>query len=120
MCQDWLGKDFQNVREFLAEVKERAQARRKRDGPVRYSNFTGGEPGSAAAPEKRAAAALCYAYNVKDGEFYVGYSGYPGGMTYRVPKTTREEYRFVTLENRTDQSQRRQERLMYELDGVGS
>jgi hypothetical protein len=118
MCQDWLGS-FGSTGRFLDHVKKRVAERRYRDGPVRDSSFRGGEPGSSPAPEKRGGADLCYAYNPKDGEFYVGYSGYSGGMTYQVPRTgTHKE---VTLSGSTSQSERRQERFEREVDiGKGS
>jgi hypothetical protein len=113
MCTDWLGRE--GVRGFLNGVKERAQARRDRDGPQRFESFRGGEPGSAPAPGKRAEADLCYAFSVKDGRFYVGYSGYSGGMTYRIPGSD-DEYHDVTLGRETTQSARRQERFRQEVD----
>lgn len=122
MCEDWLGGDWRNVREFMEEVVDRARARRKRDAedysPRQMTDTSVEGMGSAPFPGKRGHSDLCYAYSPRSGDFYVGYSSYSGGMTYRVPKSG--GYRTVSFGRDTTQSERRERRFEQEVGSVTS
>jgi len=84
-------------RDLKNEVFNRSAKRRKRDD--RRRDDEDDSPGSIRHTNLRKSAALCYAFNVHTGQFYVGYSG-PSGLV--VPER---------LEGKTNQTDRRYGRV---------
>jgi hypothetical protein len=91
----------------LSELRGRAQARRERvsiAGPV-HNVARGGIPD----PDYRAVAMMTYAYSVRTGNFYVGYSGSSGGIMSGDPN------RFADH----DMAYRRHGRIKDDIDEFG-
>jgi hypothetical protein len=66
---------------ILAELSQRARARRERDCEVTVTHNV--SPGGIAYPNYRSQAMITYAYSARTGHYYVGYSGSSGGIVDR-------------------------------------